>query len=276
MLSGHNNPAAALYNYQEHGRKYGPRLVLLGITVGNDITPRSYKKSLWPDHDPSVDPAFKLIASDRRAQQSDWKDLYLPQQAYSEPAPVRDFLLDIEHTIRKTLSEELPGFGHVVPPVIGRPPNERFSVRAGGNLTSLGLFYQPLVPEVAEWYRDLEEVILAMDQQVVSNGGKLLVVLFPTRAQVDSRDWQLLERSYSLDRTRFRLDYPGTRLGQFCRANAIDCLDLMPEFEAFVQREGARLYMKRGDMHFNEAGQALTSDVIFDHICSSSDPMRTR
>jgi hypothetical protein len=50
----------------------------------------------------------------------------------------------------------------------------------------------------------------------------------------------------------------------------------MSEFEAFVQREGTRLYMKRGDMHFNEVGQALTANVISDHICPSSGPMRTR
>jgi hypothetical protein len=276
MLSGHNNPAAALYNYQEHGRKYDPRLVILGITIGNDITPRSYKKSLWPDRDPSADGGFKLVAGDRPAEQSRWKDLYLPSDAYTPRAPLRDHLLDIEFKLRDELASEVPGLGHIVAPVIGRPPNERFHVRAGGNLTSLGLFYQPLLPEVEEWFRDFEEIILAMNAQVVSNGGKFLVVLFPTRAQVYTRDWSLLERFYSLDGKKFRLDYPGSRILQFCRTNEIDCLDLLPEFKAFVQREGAHLYMKRGDMHFNEAGQALASDVISDRICSSPDPMRTK
>lgn len=55
--------------------------------------------------------------------------------------------------------------------------------------------------------------------------------------------------------------------------NEIDCLDLLPEAKAFVQREGARLYMKRGDMHFNQAGQALVSDILSEHICSSTNPM---
>jgi hypothetical protein len=276
MLSGHNNPAAALYNYQEHGRKYDPRLVILGITVGNDITPRSYKKSLWPDRDPASDSNFKLVAGDRPAEQGAWKDLYLPNEAYTPKAPLRDHLLDIEFKLRDELAAEVPSLGYIVAPVIGRPPNERFHVRAGGNLTSLGLFYQPLLPEVEAWFRDFEEIILGMNRQVVSNGGKLLVVLFPTRAQVYARDWSLLERFYSLDGTKFRLDYPNNRILQFCRTNEIDCLDLLPGFKAFVQREGTHLYMKRGDMHFNEAGQALASDVISDHVCSSRDPMRTK
>lgn len=166
-------------------------MVILGITVGNDITPRGYKKSLWPDRDPSDEGSFKLVASDRPAEHSGWQDLYLPKEAYMQKAPVRDFLLDVEHKIRRELAERLPSFGYMVPPVIGRPPNKRFRVRAGGNLTSLGLFYDPLLPEVAAWFGDLEEIILAMHGQVASNGGKLLVVIFPTRAQVDDRDRRL-------------------------------------------------------------------------------------
>ena len=266
MIAGFNNPAAALYNYQEHGRKYGPNLVILGISVGNDITPRSYKLSLWPDRDPSVDGHFKLVFGLRPAEHSQWKTLLLPQEAYTRKSPVFDYLFDRERKIRKKLAKKFSGFGHVRPPVIGSPPNKRYHVHAGGNLTSLGLFYNPLMPEVADWYRDLEEIILAMNGQVTAEGGKLLVVLFPTRAQVDIRDWRLLQRCYALDGSKFRMDYPGNRIGKFCGVNAIDCLDLMPAFEAIVQREGTRLYMKRGDMHFNEAGQALAANVIASHI----------
>ena len=95
-------------------------------------------------------------------------------------------------------------------------------------MTSLGLYYDPLMSEVAEWFRDLDEIVLAMNAQVVSNGGRLLVVIFPTRVQADPRDWGLLERFYSLGGSKFRLDYPGTRIRQFCRTHEIDCLDLLP------------------------------------------------
>jgi len=275
MLSGHNNPAAALYNYQEHGRKYDPRLVILGISVGNDITPRDYKKSLWPERSDSNAGTFKLVVSDRPAEQNDWQDLYLPDDAYTPKRPIRDHLLKTEKNIRDDLAEMVPGLGHIVPPVIGPPPDKRFRVHAGGNLTSLGLFYDPLLPEVEEWFRDLDEIILAMNGQVASNGGRLLVVIFPTRVQVDARDWRLLERFYSLDATRFRLDYPGTRIRQLCRTHEIDCLDLLPGFSERIQQDGTRLYMERGDMHFNVAGQALAAEIIANHICSASDAMRT-
>jgi hypothetical protein len=62
----------------------------------------------------------------------------------------------------------------------------------------------------------------------------------------------------------------------FCQIKGIDCLDLLSGFKAFVDREGAHLYMKRGDMHFNEAGQALAADTISDHICSSTATMLMR
>ena len=42
-------------------------------------------------------------------------------------------------------------------------------------------------------------------------------------------------------------------------------------FRDFVEREGARLYMERGDMHMNAAGQALAADLLFDHLCASAE-----
>lgn len=38
LISGHNNPANAWYYHQEHGRKYQPHVVILGVTLGNDLT----------------------------------------------------------------------------------------------------------------------------------------------------------------------------------------------------------------------------------------------
>ena len=242
MISGHNNPAQALYNYQEHGWKYSPQLVILGITVGNDITPRDYKKRFWPEPGASGGDVPRLIISDRPAEQPKWRDLFLPNDAYLESHPIHHFVLDVEYSIRHALPRLVPGLGYVVPPQIGRPgPNTRFRVHAGANLTSLGLFYDPPMLEVEEWFRDLSEIVLTMQRQVAANGGEFIVVIFPTRAQADSRDWELLREFYSIDESKFRLDYPDARILQYCRNNQISCLDLLPSFRISVQREGARL-----------------------------------
>lgn len=272
MLSGQNNPAAAVYQYQEHGWKYNPDLVILGITVGNDITPRSYKMYFWPDGNKTEGDIPRLIFdSDRPAAHKGGRDILLPEDAYTEKAPVRDFFVDLEFKARELLAAKLPGLGDIVPPAIGLPsPNKRFHVHAGGNLTSLGLFYDPLLPSIDAWFRDLDEILHIINKQVISNGGELLIVIFPTRAQVDERDWSLIERRYSIDSANFRLNYPNERIVKFCQTEQINCLDLLPGFNAIVQSTGERLYMERGDMHFNMAGQALATRLLTKHICSPS------
>jgi hypothetical protein len=268
LISGQFNPAAAAYHFQEHGRKYDPDLVILGITVGNDITPGDYKKSIWPKRDDPEDPLVELVLADRPADQNDWRGLYLPADAYLQMGSLRRFYLEREKDVRQRLADFVPGMGQLGPPSIGAPrPNKRHRVHAGANLTSLGLFYDPLLPEVEEWFRHLDEVLLVLNGRVLSTGGKLLVVIFPTRAQVDARDWRALEKFYSLDGTKFRLDYPGRRIQQLCRDHQLDCLDLLPGMRAHVEQTGARLYMERGDMHFNVAGQALASELMAHHIC---------
>ncbi len=38
MIAGHNNPVSARYYYQRHGWLYQPDLVIVGVTLGNDLT----------------------------------------------------------------------------------------------------------------------------------------------------------------------------------------------------------------------------------------------
>jgi len=45
MISGHNNPANAWYHYQEFGHRYHPHIVILGTTLGNDLTWHSYRST---------------------------------------------------------------------------------------------------------------------------------------------------------------------------------------------------------------------------------------
>ena len=48
MISGHNNPADAWYYYQEFGHRYHPQLVILGVTLGNDLTWHGYRSTFQP------------------------------------------------------------------------------------------------------------------------------------------------------------------------------------------------------------------------------------
>lgn len=271
MIASQHNPAASWYRFQEHGWKYDPTLVVVGVTIGNDITPRDYENTLWPASTETEDGIPRLAQSERPALQSTWQELLLPPDAYRAESRF-DFLLEIELNAREFLVRRFLTFGHVTPPEIGNPrPNERFHVHAGGNLTSLGVFYVPPLPEVDDWFRALGEILLGMKQRVVASGSEFLVVLFPTRSQVDERDWRNLTRFYGLDASKFDLDHPSRRILEFCRDGQISCLDLTPGFRESVREGGDRLYMRRGDMHFNTSGQALAAELIGEYIRSMRD-----
>jgi hypothetical protein len=268
MISNESNPAICWYRYQEHGWKYDPDLVILGITIGNDITPREYKKTLWPVSNESEDGTTRLTESNRPAAQQMGRDLLLPAKAYRKKA-WGNFLLDIELKGRKSLVRRFANCGIVVPPEIGKPgPNRPYHVHAGGNLTSIGLTYSPLLPEVDHWFREFQEIVLGMKKQVTANGSEFLIVLFPTRCQVDDRDWQAMTRFYCLDASKFDLDYPNRRIVESCRQDDISCLDLTPRFREVIRERGDRLYMGRGDMHFNVRGQALAAERLGEYLCS--------
>jgi hypothetical protein len=268
MISCEHDPASSWYRYQEHGRKYHPDLVVLGITLGNDITPRDYKKTLLPVSDGSEDGTTRLTRSQRPAAQKR-HDLLLPAEAYRKQV-VGDFLLDIELAGRRSLARRFANCGNTVPPAIGKPgPNRPYHVYAGGNLTSLGIIYSPVLPEVDHWFHEFREIVQGLKKQVAANGSELLLVLFPTRCQVDDRDWQALTRFYCLDASKFDLDYPNRRILEACRQDEISCLDLTPYFREVIQEHGDHLYMARGDMHFNVKGQALAAQRLGEFICST-------
>lgn len=267
MVSCENNPSVCWYRYQEHGYKYNPDLVIVGVTIGNDISPRDYKKKLFPVSKAVGEGIPRLTKSEELPAQRN-EELLLPPEAFRKKT-MGDLTLGIELQGRRSLARRFSNWGYAVPPAIGNPgPNKQYHVHAGGNLTSLGLFYSPLLPEVEDWFTEFQEVITGMKQQVEFNGSEFKIVLFPTRFQVDDRDWNAMTRFYCLDESKFDLDYPNRRILEMCRQNQISCLDLTPRFRDIIRDSGDRLFMVRGDMHFNSDGQALAAHEIGECIRS--------
>jgi len=122
--------------------------------------------------------------------------------------------------------------------------------------------------EGAKMFADFEDVLSGFNDLVTQHASRLFVVLFPERVQVSPKDWKLLIRAYSLDRTKFDLNYPNRRILDFCGKSGIACLDLLPLLREAEQRGDGPLYRSRGDMHLNETGQALAAQEIAKHLGS--------
>lgn len=73
----------------------------------------------------------------------------------------------------------------------------------------------------------------------------------------------VLHRYENIAEKNLDLSYPDNLIVNFCRAHDINCLDLLGPF----QEEGRtrQLYVLR-DTHWNEAGNRLAADLIFNYL----------
>lgn len=264
MISGHNNPARAWYNYQEYGYKYQPQLVILGVTLGNDFTWSDYKYTLIPQHTADNGTTLTLDTTGSYPSRGK-KDLILPPQAFRTDSQLK-WSDKLELTVRDLLERVFYSLGYLMPPPTSPYPSSWGHVYAAGSAHSFGLFYQPLMPEFEQFYTDTEEVLVGFSQAVNRYDTNFLVVFFPTRIQVSEEDWKLAQRFYGFAEQAFDLDYPNKRLAHLCEAYDIDCLDVTPAYRDYERQNSIRIYRTRGDMHINEAGQALSGIEIGKHV----------
>lgn len=260
MSAGHNNPANAWYYYQEHGRKYNPDLVILGLTMGNDFTAHNYRSGLLPE--PGEDGRIALRkAASRIDMRSPGPRVLLPEAAYLQTGRWEG-LEDRELHLREWLAAHFRVFGYVIPPALTPWGNRRRHVYASDVFLSLGLFYRPGMPEIQKMYRDVGEMLAGMHRAVAADGRAFLVLLFPVRIQVAQRDWDLLARFYSLDCNQFDLRKPNRHIITFCEQQNMECLDSLPILYRWNEEHGEPVYRTRGDMHFNERGQQVVAEYL--------------
>jgi hypothetical protein len=117
-----------------------------------------------------------------------------------------------------------------------------------------GMFTEPAPPMVDEAYRRLFRILTAFQTFCDQRGIVFAVQLFPQRYQVQPGDWDRAVRQYGLKSSRFDLMAPNQRIGDFCRKQAIPCLDPTAAMAAYCARTGKTLYLPRGDMHWNRQG----------------------
>jgi len=273
MISGHNNPANAWYYYQEFGRRYHPQIVVLGVTLGNDLTWHAYRSTFQP----AISSRNKrILIWQKGGYQSKPAQGWFPVEAYVSPEqwmiPER-----IESRLRGYLHDLFPRWGGYLVPAATYPSlNDRRQIDMHDFSTSLGLFYQPILPEVEQEYVSFFEVLDGLSQAVTDDGAHFIAVLFPTRLQSSIEEWKLFLKFYFLNPSKFDLAYPNHRIMDFCGSRSLSCLDLLPSFQAHYQDGGGHLYRPHGDMHLNEAGQELASNELFSFMRQSTVSGNTR
>jgi hypothetical protein len=113
-------------------------------------------------------------------------------------------------------------------------------------------------------WRECSDVILKMKKWCDRRKIKLVLAIFPDEFQVnqDLRK-KVFTRYNNVIENNLDLRYPHNLIVNFCRDHDIYCLDLLGPF----QEEGKtrELYTLR-DTHWNEAGNRLAADLIFQYL----------
>jgi len=93
---------------------------------------------------------------------------------------------------------------------------------------------------------------------------KLVIAVLPDQFQVDEELRKAVFASYNNPaRENLDLSYPNDLIMNFCRTHDIHCLDLLGPFQE--QAKSRPLYALR-DTHWNEAGNRLAADLIFQYL----------
>ena len=107
-------------------------------------------------------------------------------------------------------------------------------------------------------------IILKMKDWCDRRKIKLVVAILPDQFQVDKKLREaVLARYKNPGKENLDLSYPDNLIMNFCRAHDINCLDLLEPFQKVGKTR--QLYALR-DTHWNEAGNRLAADLIFQYL----------
>jgi len=247
-------PKRALDWLREYGLGWSPHLVLLGITLGNDMA-ESYV-SLHPEP----------IAFGREL-----RDVLLPGTAVDPPRGaarawwrLRLWLSD-RHLVRAIIRPAAP--------VALWYSNPR-KLRALDPASGLGMYLRDPIPEVELAFQRMFRILREIRALLGRHEVHFAVMVFPQRFEVQLEDWRATLRDYRLVESAFDLDAPRTRLMDFAAEEGIAVIDPTEGLRAHHLRTGEQLYLPRGDMHWSEAGHRRWLEEAWDALVAPLERAR--
>lgn len=114
------------------------------------------------------------------------------------------------------------------------------------------------------YWQGCSEVLLKMKAWCDQRQIKLVIAILPEQLQVDQALREAVLTKYNhIAAENLDLSYPDNLIVNFCRTQNIHCLDMLGQFQE--QGKTRQLY-SLNDSHWNEAGNRLAADLIFDYL----------
>lgn len=261
LISAVDDSTAALDYLSSSGLSFKPKLVLLGLTLGNDIS-QAYV---------GLAPGGKYALNDENGQieinSSQTLGFYhgleekmLPSACVYPNSPSFLERRSITFHLFKQLWRRTQG-GEAILSWYDKGEPRLFDPVHG-----LGAFLKEPPGEVVESYELLFRTLRALKALLRRNGVDFVVVIFPQRFQVQEADWTYTAADYRLNEACFDLGLPNKVILDFCARNNIVCLDPTQAMVAARNTSGKSLYSPQGDMHPNAVGNRVIFEAIRDEL----------
>ncbi len=284
LLAAVEEPATGLYYLERWGLAWKPHLVIVGLTLGNDIAqvyfnlgPHGMYRFPGQEGGPVLD---LNPAADHEAQLAAVRQPLLPRECWvpgrgSEPewlsSKSEEGWLRLAAISRAWLARRRER----------REPQAILSTWGAyrdprlfdGN--GIGMYLKEPPSEIEEAYRRLRFVIRGYRNLCRRHGVAVAAAIFPQRFQVQPRDWQATVGTYGLVPGCFDLQAPNRWIGRLCHRLDIPCLD---PTKAMTDRatQGEVLYMPHGDMHWNREGNQAFAEAVQQDLAAVLAPLKIR
>jgi len=248
LIAGANYLIEYLNYIKSHAFQFNPDLIILGLTLGNDLYP-----SLPHRADAPPDLGQKIHSAQ------------LPQDAYSKSS-LRKFFLKIHRSYHRWDLYRLLWRILLVDRVVLYGKSRPYRVHLFDPNRAVGPLYKDHKLNLIELANeDALDYLKKMNDLCQKNKVSFLVILLPQSFQVDRRLFNVFMFEYGLDGKKFNWDFPNLPLGKKMEENKILFFDPLASM-----RKAHLSFFMPGDMHFNAQGQnrmaEYLSEFIRDHI----------
>lgn len=254
LVAETEEPSTALYYLDKFGLQLKPHIVLLGITLGNDIVQAyqgldAHGRYVLTTGNGKVNIEVGKNSMVGFGQLATYK---IPSDCLKSETPSERFIrragrwLTRRHLLRRFYQqhEAITSWG------------DRDNLSLFDPNNGFGVFAEPLSPEIEEAYQRLFRILEAFALICRQHDIIFAVQLFPQRYQVQPEDWARAVQEYGLKASRFNLRAPNQKISDFCREHDIVCIDPTAAMAKRYSETKKLMYLPRGDMHWNKEGHS--------------------
>ena len=248
---GATGPGYYLNTLQKWGDLIKPDLVLVGFFVGNDFGEMTFDTVRYGSY--IIEPRNSRISGyDICKSYTLFKNFWLFQIFRGE---ARYLLVKIEQNreLERGIIQEKGVFSRRAFLDIER---EKMWIFECDNKSSFK----------KKWDED-SYIILEFKKWCDERNVRLLIAILPSQFQIEEELRKEVFDRYNLRNIAIDLRYPNEVLGDFCKRNNINTVDLLEPFQANARYGG--LYLVRNS-HWNESGNKLAAKYIYDYITKNN------